>query len=302
MAFIFDSPAFPDAKTIFCAGLLPVLLVVVAALAGRTWRDDCARWAALPAIGIGAAFMIGMPCLVEGLTIWPPRNGWHWLFWIAAGAAAVGAIELALPRAWLVWVLGAVVSVVAFYLLARIFILRPSRPWSTGDAAMWIGISASAAWLMALSSDLLTRRTGNGRLAAWTLALTALVAAAQIGLRSSQQHAHVAGIAAMCALAIAGLSLLMPYLRFGSAVWLALSLLLTAVTTVNLDPWYASVPLLNGILIFVAPLTAWAALLADPQRRLAPMAVAIIATLAPLSPVIVQVVETAIRMHAQGYL
>lgn len=292
----------PDAKTIFCAGVIPALLVVVAALASRSWRDGRERWGAVPAVAMAVAFMIGMPCLVDGLTLLPPRNGWHWLFWVAAGVGVVGVVELVAPRRWLVWLVGAVVSVVAYYLLARVFIHRTSRPWTTPIAVQWIAISSVASIVMMLTGDLLTRCNGSARAAACGFAVIAMVSAAQIGFQSSEQHAHVAGIVATCAGAVAALSILMPHLRFGASVWLAIALLLTAVTTVNLDPWYSSVPLQNGLLIFAAPLAAWAALLGDSRRWYAPTAVAIIAVLAPLAPVIVRVVEAAIEFRKQGFL
>ncbi len=291
-----------DPKTIFCAGLIPALCVVLGALISRSWRDGYERWGALPAVAIALAFMVGMPCLVDGLTLLPPRNGWHWLFWVAAGVGAVGVVEIVVKNRLIVWIVGMVVSVIAYYLLARVFIHRTSRPWATADAVQWIAISSIASMVMMVTGDLLTRCTNSARTAACAFAVIAVVAAAHIGLKSSQAHAHVAGIAATCAGTVAALCIVMPHLRFGASVWLAIGLMLTAVTTVNLDPWYSSVPLQNGLLIFVAPLAAWAALLADSRRWYAPMLVAVIAVLVPLAPVILQVIESVISFQKQGFL
>src|SRR5688500_11720072 len=98
------------------------------------WTDDRRRWAAFPALAVAAAVMVGLVMLVDSLAVWPPvkGRGFHWLFWIAAGVAVLGAVELSLPRyRKLHAALAVLLTIGAFVRLATARVTSRVNVWST---------------------------------------------------------------------------------------------------------------------------------------------------------------------------
>ena len=287
---------------IFCGMLIPALLVTLSVVIGRAWREGREKFCTLPGVAIGAGLMIGMPCLVGNLSLFPPTSGWHWIFWLGAIVIVMAIVETVVFT-HRVLVLGLCIGagIAAMLLLGRGRIML-GRTWTGEEALLWVGLASIALIVSLVSACLVNARVGP-RTPACVLALCASVAAASVGLSGkSEMLANTAIIGAVCACTIAGLSIVMPHLRLGVSVWFALVLLMNATLWASLDPWYASMPVMDGVLIAFAPLGVWVGLLADRQRWYAAPLVGMTASGVMLAVPVYHLYETIVRYRADGFL
>jgi MFS family permease len=287
---------------IFCGVMMPGLLMMLSVIIGRPWRVGREHYCALTAVAIGAGLMIGMPCLVANMSFFPPVSGWHWIFWLGGIVIVLAMIEgVFFQHRMRVLGLCAVAGVGAMLLLAR-GRMMVGRTWTGEEALLWVSLAAVAVVVSLVSVCLVSARTGP-RTPACVLALCAGVAMASVGLNGkSELLAHVAMMGAVCAVMLAGLTILLPHFRVGISVWFAVVLLMNATLWASFDAWYASLPMVDGILIACAPLGAWMGVLGDRQRSYAGPLVGMAASGVLLAVPVYHLCETIARYRTDGFM
>lgn len=291
-----------EPKTIYCAIVMPTVMLVVAILGPQLWSRGRERLEALPGFAIGAAVMLAMGCMLENFKLSPAAGyGWHWIYWIAAGAAGIALLEIALPKKQAVIIgLCVALTILAAIRLAYPRITNPNTGWTSAEVIQRCGLLVVAVIAAGLSAWWIDRRRGAAP-AAWGIGIAAMATPAVIGLSGHWVTMSQLSIAAAsCGGALAAMSLLLPRLRVGVSTWFAMALVAMAMTAASMEKWYASLDWLDGVLVLAAPLGMWAALLV--KKRWLATILAIIASSAIVTIPVMHAVQTFIQSREEGLL
>ena len=171
--------------------------LVVSWLSPRLLHTEAAaRYAS--AVGLAMGFCAGFILLGSWADLTPSRH-WHWTFYLALGAAALGAIAvskgLALPERWLLLLIGAFVAA---------WLLVPNWPSLHPPRSTWIPLLATYLFLLAALIEPLMSRLPAVRMLALLSASALCVAvliAAFVSLTYAQFAVGSAAALAGCAFA-----------------------------------------------------------------------------------------------------
>jgi hypothetical protein len=198
---------------------------------------------------------------------WPPfpaKNVANWLPWFAVAAAALGAIDAAVPRRWLTWPLRVLLFGAIAWLTIRGLV---PHILDTGSAVGWTVGVATLALLAAAALDRLDQREDAGPAA--TIACAAAIGfAGLVSIFSAMVLDMLPLLGAMGLILIAALlGLRWRSIRLGPGghtfAIAILAALLTLVAFFADDRPHKAIP----AIVLLSPLAAWAAMLPRLRER-----------------------------------
>ncbi len=283
---------------------LAAVLTFGSVVIARPWRTQThARLGSLPAIAVAVSFIGGMFALVgSDLGVLWPKGGFQWLLWSAAACALVAGVEAVLGLKKIVIILlGAAVIVAGFWLIGVGRLSAEARAWTASDGAMWIGLSAAIALANVVAGTVVeSRLCMRPVLVGWTI--TIVLGAVIVGLLGkSERLANLMFVLGGASFGVMLASLLWCRFHPSASVWLTLSVLTTGIVSAGMEPWYASLPVPQAVLLLCAPLACLAALLADRARMWKPILVVALVVLAMLVGPMVESYEKYQQYRAMGF-
>jgi hypothetical protein len=290
--------------TLTLTASLAAVLGAGSVLACRPWQDNAnPKLASLPAIGAAVAMVGAMFTLVgSDLSVFWPKAGFQWLFWISLVCIAIAIIEAWLGLKKIVLLLiGVVVIVAGLLLIAQGRFNGRETGWAGADGIGWIGLSAIIAFANILASMFVSSKVNTRPvLIGWTLAIG--ISAGIVGLLGKSER--LANLMLVLASGAGGMMLVTIFwsrFRPGASVWLTLSALTIGIVSAAMEPWYASLPVPQAIVVLAAPLACLGALLGERNSAWKPSLVVIIAVLALLAWPIADSYQTYQQYRALGF-